>query len=224
MRASGVTVLLLVGFFLCVGVRADILVESPFDLETRPLVCAYTDLVGVSTDVLIEPPVDVEVRPLVRAYSDLEAHRSNPVSLHGYTSIPDLMPEHIPFLTDAEMDGAQPSHGQSVLVLMDGQSSLSLCLSALMSLGLYTSIHTVKKQSLGFIPQWYHSGGPFQIGHSFPVNPDSVCPVPVCCFVQPVRGVADVAFQFHFGTVISLWRTSQFTPDLLAARGPPVTC
>jgi hypothetical protein len=91
----------------------------------------------------------------------------------------------------------------------------------LRELGLCHSIRGAKKLSFGFPPQWYHNGGPFQIGHSIAVDLDSVCPVPVCCFAQPVHSVADVALQRHFGTVVSLWRKSQFTPAVLMRRGPP---
>jgi hypothetical protein len=99
-----------------------------------------------------------------------------------------------------------------------------LCLSAIIGLGLCTSAHCVKRLSFGFIPEWYHNGGPFQIGHSFAVNPDSVNPVPAYCFVQPVPGAEDFIPQYHLGTIVSLWRKSQFTADVLAGRGPPAGC
>ena len=41
--------------------------------------------------------------------------------------------------------------------------SLSLCLSALLGLGLCSFAHCVKKSSFGFILEWYRNGGPFQI-------------------------------------------------------------
>jgi len=221
MKASRkATASFLVGLFLCVSVRADILLESMVHFEAPTVVYAYTHLADIRTDPLLESTVNVADQP-VCTYSEPEALHSNPVNFYGYTSIPDLMPEHIPFLMDAEMDGTRPSRGHSVHVLAEGQSSLSLCVSALLSLGLCTSMRSAKKLSLGFPPQWYHTGGPFQIGHSMEVDLDSVCPVPACCFVQPVTDAADIALQRHFGTVVSFWRTSQFTPDVIASRGPP---
>ncbi len=112
-------------------------------------------------------------------------------------------------------------HRQS---LTSGPSSLSLCLSALIGLGLCSSAHYVKRLHFGLIPQWYHNGGPFQIGHSFAVNPDSVCPMPACCFVQPAHTAENITPQYRFGTIVSLWRESQFTQDVIAARGPPMPC
>ena len=222
MKASDkATISLLVGVFLCVSVRADILLESSFDFEAQTVVYAYADLADVRTDTLFEPPVNAADQP-VCTYSAPEALHSNSVNFNGYTRIPDLMPEHMPFLMDAEMDATRPSCGHSVHVLAEGQSSLSLCVSALMSLGLCTSIRGAKKLSLGSPPKWYHTGGPFQIGHSMAVDLESVCPVPVCRFVQPAQVVADIALQRHVGTVVSLWRTSQFTPDSIASRGPPI--
>ena len=41
--------------------------------------------------------------------------------------------------------------------LTDGTGSLSLCLSALIGLGLCGSVHWVKKGSFHFVPEWYHN-------------------------------------------------------------------
>jgi len=191
-----VIISLFVGLLICAGARADLILESPFDFEARPVGGAYTDLEAQVTD---------------------STGPSNSLSM------PELYPSRL--LPEGQYDLGQPPQIPPRQIAADGgSSSLRLCLSALMSLGLCTSIHSAKKLSLGFIPPWYHTSGPCQIGHSIAVNPDSVCPVPVCCFVQPVQGATDITLQRHFGTVVSLWRKSQFTPDLLVARGPPVTC
>lgn len=105
--------------------------------------------------------------------------------------------------------------------LTDGTSSLSLCLSALMGLGLCGSFHWFKKLHLGFIPEWYHDGGPHQVGHSHAVNPNTLCTVPVYCFIQPDCTAEDSPPQYRSGTILSLWRISQFTPAVLGSRAPP---
>lgn len=108
-----------------------------------------------------------------------------------------------------------------VVVLTDGHDSMTLCLYALMGLGLCKSAPWVRKFSFGVVPQWYHDGGPQQIGHSLAVSPDCYCPAPVC-FVQPEPlSDHDLTPQYAWGTVMSLWRHSQATPATLAGRAPP---
>ncbi len=127
----------------------------------------------------------------------------------------------VEFLPEAKADVSQTAEIQHLQSLTNGPGSFNLCLSALLGLGLCSSAHWVKKLSFGFVPEWYHNGGPFQIGHSYAVTPESLCPVPACCFIQPVFTVEDSLPQYRLGTVTSLWRKSQFTPCVLASRGPP---
>ncbi len=188
---------LFVWLFLCVGVRADLIHDSQFGFEARPLVCVHADLEAQVTDT------PSSTRPL---------------------SVPQLYPS-CSVSQESRFDlGQLPQTPPPKIAADAGNSSVSLCLAALLSLGLCRSIPVAKKLSFGFPPQWYHNDGPFQIGHSIAVDLESVYSVPVCCFVQPVTNTTDCALQRDFGTVVSLWRTSQFTPDLLAARGPPMGC
>jgi hypothetical protein len=193
-----------------------------FEKKTLSLLVVLLLSQGVHADLLFVSSSDFKNPTQLHDFSDLEAQ--NTVTTRRAPSLTPLEFEPILILPDPRYDLDQPIHVPPIQIGADsGQSSLSLCLSALMGLGLYSSAHSLKRLSLGIIPQWYHNAGPVQIGHSIAVHPDSVCPNPVCCFVQPAHGEADIALQRHFGTVVSLWRTSQFTPDLLAARGPPVT-
>jgi hypothetical protein len=109
---------------------------------------------------------------------------------------------------------------EPVWVLSDGQNSFSLCLYALIGLGLCRSAPLVKKLSLGPIPDWYHNGGPFQMGHRYAIGPD-LCAAPVYCFVQPDHPVRECRPQYARGTIASPLRESQFTFPLRAPRGPP---
>jgi hypothetical protein len=107
-----------------------------------------------------------------------------------------------------------------VQVLADHQSSLSLCLYVLMGIGLCKTVPSVRKMSLGCIPDWYHDGGPSQVGHSHAVAPD-LCFAPVICFIQPESLTEDFTPKYDRGTIAFLLRESLFTPNLLASRGPP---
>ncbi len=127
----------------------------------------------------------------------------------------------VEFLPEANGDVSQTSEVQHPQILTNGPGSFNLCLSALIGLGLCSSAHFVKRLSFGFIPEWYHNGGPFQIGHSYAVMPESLCPAPVYCFIQPVCTVEDSLPQYRLRSVVSIWRKSQLTPTVIASRGPP---
>jgi len=129
----------------------------------------------------------------------------------------------VQLLPESNADVGQTSEIQHPIDLTNGPGSLSLCLSALMGLGLCGSVHWAKRLSFGFVPEWYHNGGPFQIGHSFAVSPESLCPAPAYCFIQPVCMVEELIPQYLQRVVMSLWRKSQFTPDVIASRGPPIS-
>ena len=182
------------GLVATAAVNADMVSVSQLDAESRqsPRVCGRTDL----------QPTDF-------------------AGLFDYPSVTDLNLEPVRFSPEVGLGIGQPPLTQDAQILTDGQSSLSLCLSALIGLGLCSSAHCLKKLSFGFIPEWYHNGGPFQIGHSLAVSPESLCPAPACCFVQPVWAVEDSLPQYRLRTVASLWRKSQFTLCVLASRGPP---
>ncbi len=147
--------------------------------------------------------------------------QTNSSSPFACLSVTDLNYRPVEFLPEASADPGQMFETQHPQSLTNGPSSLSLCLSALMGLGLCSSAHSLKKVSFGFIPKWYCNSGPFQIGHCLAVSPDSVCPVSACYFVQPVWFAECLMPQFRLRTIVSLWRESQFTPELLASRGPP---
>ena len=150
-----------------------------------------------------------------------ELQYTNLSSPYNPPSVTELDLWSVEFLPEANADVSQTSEIQHLQILTNGQGSLNLCLSALIGLGLCSSAHWVKRLSFGFVPEWYHDGGPFQIGHSYAMMPGSFCPAPVCCFIQPVCMVEDSLPQYRLRTIVSLWRKSQFTPVVLASRGPP---
>jgi hypothetical protein len=110
---------------------------------------------------------------------------------------------------------------QTVHILTERQDSLHLGMWALLSLGLCKSAPWVKRVSLGVIPDWYHDGGPFQLGHSLAVSPDCLNSTSVCCFIQPESRDEAPMPQCRRRGIISLWRETQFTPAVRASRAPP---
>lgn len=136
--------------------------------------------------------------------------------------IADLDLWSVEFLPEADAEIGQTPEMQHLTSLTNGSDSLKLCLSALISLGLCCSGHWVKRLSLGFIPEWYHEGGPFQIGRSHALMPGTLRPAQACCFIQPYCAKDNNLPRYLLKTVISLWRKSQFTPNAIASRGPPM--
>ena len=177
-------------------------------------VSVYADMTPVSQS-------DAKCVQSSNACSLAELQYTNLSRPSNFPSVASLDFWSVEFLPEANADVSQTSEIQHPQILTNGQSSFNLCLSALIGLGLCSSAHWVKRLSFGFIPEWYHNGGPFQIGHSYAVTPESLCPVPLCCFVQPVCTVEDSLPQYRLRTIVSLWRKSQFTPVVLASRGPP---
>ncbi len=117
------------------------------------------------------------------------------------------------------VENAQPMHS---FVLTGGPGSCVLCLYALMGLGFYNAPHVIKKVSLGHMLEWSHDSDPGQIGHRMAVSPEALGLVQVCCLSQPEVSTNRLVPQCRHGIVISLWRKSQFTPVVLASRGPPL--
>jgi hypothetical protein len=192
-----------------------------FEKKTLSLLVVLLLSQGVHADLQFVSSSDFKNPTQLHDFSDLEAQNTVTTRRAPPLTVPEFEP--IRLLPDPRYDLDQPIHVPPIQISADsGQSSLSLCLSAFMGLGLYSSAHSLKRLSLGIIPYWHHNAGPVQIGHSIAVHPDSVCPIPVYCFMQPVPGAEDIVPHSRFGTVTSLCRTSQFTPDLLPARGPPI--
>jgi len=188
-------------------------------------------LITVGLGLLVTTGVYADMTPVSQSHAKCvqpssarrlaELQYTNLFSPSNPLSVTELDLWSVEFLPEASADVSQTSEIQHPLSLTNGQGSLNLCLSALIGLGLCSSAHWVKRLSFGFVPEWYHNGGPFQIGHSFAVTPESLCPVPVYCLVQPVFMVEDSLPQYRLRTVTSLWRKSQFTPTVLVPRGPP---
>lgn len=94
----------------------------------------------------------------------------------------------------------------------------TLALLGLGSLGFWQFGRAAQKLHWGVAPDWYHAGGPSQIGHITPFELDAV----------PVA-VADFEQHLHEPLLVRLMRRSQcehhlarFTPHAAVPRGPPL--
>lgn len=109
---------------------------------------------------------------------------------------------------------------ECVMLLDRDRGSLEWCLYALMGFGLCKSAPLFRKISFGFVPEWYHTGGPYQIGSSSAVGPDCLCSAAVC-FVQPDSYDADSTLRFGFVSDFQRSRPSQRAVAAHPSRGPP---
>jgi hypothetical protein len=121
--------------------------------------------------------------------------------------------------TDEEVDPTDETR-QPPQLLEPGYSSFGLCLYTLMGLGLCKSAPWMKKLSLGGIPDWHYPGGLAPIGHT--AGPDYLRS-PAACFVQPDDRADALRPQHRIRTIVPSWRKSQFTPAVIASRGPPLS-
>lgn len=107
----------------------------------------------------------------------------------------------------------------SLRELPPAPSSMALVLSALATLGAYQGVRSVKRLHLNFTPDWYHTGGPTQIGHATPFDLEFGGALPVCEFDEPV---ARPAFTYRIPREICSRLRSQFLLLTESPRGPPV--
>jgi hypothetical protein len=170
-----------------------------------------------------------DMRPVCPPDAGVQAARScdqfNPLrdgrfSPFGPLGTPYTGPRSAGYPAEAQPYIGQTHQARPSRMLADERGSMGFCLYALLGLGLLKSAPYVKRLSLGVVPGWYHDGGPFQVGHSLAVSPDCLCSAPAC-FVQPDNATDDPPPQYCHEMIVSLWRKSQFTPTVLAPRGPP---
>jgi hypothetical protein len=184
-----------------------------------PVVCAAT--ARVHADMM---PVCLanSGRLPVAAFDRADVHGARFAGPWDVLAIAGPETDPVAFLPGVNSRTPLDAQTQVPQVLSDDQGSLDLCLYALFGLGLCRSVPLVRRLSFGCIPDWYHHGGPFQIGHSYVTGPDCLRCV-VACSAQPGCPMRDIVPRCHTGPIAALLRQSLFTPNILASRGPPRT-
>ena len=192
----------------------------------RKIVAVFVGVLAIAVmaeaDMMPVSAVGTACVPPVTTASQSDLQCASISAPSGHPGLADL--SFLPCVFPLEVGSqADPMHG-TPLIRTDEQDSLGLCLFALLGLGLCKSAPYVKRVSFGTIPEWYHTGGPFQVGHSHAISPDCLYQAPVYCFIQPERPTKDPMPPYRQEAIMCLWRTSQFTPAVLASRAPPKCC
>ncbi len=98
-------------------------------------------------------------------------------------------------------------------------SSLSLFLSAILSVGGWHFVRSARNLHLGAMPEWYHTGAPAQIGHTtaFDLDFGSI----VLCRIQEPNAEPP-ALVLTAGRDETVYFVEQSSPTTAAPRGPPL--
>lgn len=193
-------------------------------VRARILIIAFAGLTLTGTvraDMMPVGGPEAGARPSATVDAATEG-QGGPCDLPGFYRVADLNTFPLGSLPSTPKDAASvpPLDTQSCPILTDGLDSFSLCLYALMGLGVFRSGHYIRRCSFSFIPEWYHSGAPQQIGHSHAVGPDAFCHA-AACFVQPDAAPDRLMPLYRAGTTPILVHTSPCISDVLASRAPP---
>jgi len=114
-----------------------------------------------------------------------------------------------------------PEPGPKTIVLPADMSSLTMFLTGIGSLGAWQFVRSARGGKFHFghcqMPEWYHTGGPLQVGHAVAINPH-LQPQALCVLETPISGPA---LAHRLAKDVPLRCEPQFSPTLTAPRGPP---
>ena len=96
--------------------------------------------------------------------------------------------------------------------------SAALFLSALVSVGAWQLVRSARHISFSAVPEWYHTGGPAQVGHAVAIDLDFGA-MPLCSFAPPAPPPPD---SFHARREFRVRFAPQHTLAVKSPRGPPV--
>jgi len=117
---------------------------------------------------------------------------------------------------------ASPEAGAKTIVLPADLSSLTMFLTAIGSLGAWQFVRAARGGRFHFghchIPEWYHTGGPTQVGHVIALDLRNQTPI-FYCLDRP-GGSPSLAHSLR--RVVYVRRKSQFAPFSATSRGPPL--
>ncbi len=109
-----------------------------------------------------------------------------------------------------------------MLELTESSGSLGICIYTILGLGLLRYAPQMRKFSFAFVPEWYSTTGPFQIGHKHAIAPHCL-PTTPSAIIRPQKAGNDALPKYIRNMLAPIVRESVFTPTVLHPRGPPRT-
>jgi len=129
------------------------------------------------------------------------------------------------FLTNPKPGFSYAAAGQTtkrvVRQLPPLPGSAALFLSGMLSMGAWHLVRSARHLHWPALPEWYHTGGPLQIGHAVLFDLDFHAS-PLCCFESADDGGGgDRVFLCRARRELRPHCDSQFFLTIAAPRGPP---
>lgn len=118
-------------------------------------------------------------------------------------------------------DEGESSASKRVIQELPGlPSSSELFLSAMLGMGAWQLVRSTKHLHLSSVPEWYHHGGPAQIGHAVPCDLQ-FAPAVLCIFDRPSVGVT-LRPERTWADYVPIKSDQPFLRSSVALRGPPL--
>jgi hypothetical protein len=170
-------------------------------------------------------PLDTLTSGIVWACSDSIEEVEEPAAPANLSSFPSMFDWdlHGVFRPAIRIDVSEPPESRPVIILREKEGSFTLCLYAMMSLGLIDSVPWTRKWMFRAMPRWYRNGCPGVYRPCLAISVMMRHPEPTAHWDRPPDPVQDTQARHRPETTVLLWQESQFTLPVLAARGPPLT-
>ena len=146
---------------------------------------------------------------------------ANPANLSSFPSIFDWGLHGVLFRPVIRIDVSERPESPPVVVLAEKEGGFTLCLYAMISLGLIDSVPWTRKWMVRTLPRWYWNGCPGVYRPSLAISVMLSHPEPTAHWNPPADPLQDQPTQDRYETTFLLWRPSQCTPAVVAPRGPP---
>ena len=113
-----------------------------------------------------------------------------------------------------------PQAAQSACEIPALPGSASLFLSAMLSLGAWQLVRSARQFDFGVFPEWYHSGGPFQVGHAVAFDLDFHA-LPLCFIASNAEQSGTPILRYRVGREERAPRERRSYLRASAPRAPP---
>ena len=195
-----------------------------------PIVVVLISTAVVCADVpVVSASHDIQAVSLVHRHGDIAQPRWVQSAQGVGQVIPDSNPRDLLnaalgiTLTPPAIDSSMPTEPEAKpTVLPADMSSVTMFLMGISSLGAWQFVRSAKntKFHLGHMPEWYHTGGPIQVGGVAAFDFDYYTPT-FCTLDEPA---GKQQFSHHSGRNLPARLKGQFLLTVEAPRGPPRLC